>query len=89
MLGDILKELLEDLGSESRLAEAAIVAAWQDISGPQVAQVTESVVLDGKRLVVRMRSAAWRQELHLQRTAWRERLNAKLGRKAIDEIVFR
>ena len=84
-----MKELVEDLGSETRLAEGSIIAAWQDISGRQILTATESVWLEKRKLFVKLNSASWRQELHLQRSAWRDRLNQELGRDAIDEIVFR
>jgi predicted nucleic acid-binding Zn ribbon protein len=89
LLGDILKELIEDIGTGSRLGEATVIAAWQDISGPQIQRATESVRLDRKKLVVKLNSASWRQELHMQRSAWCERLNEALGRRLVDEIVFR
>lgn len=88
-LGDIMKELIETLGSSSRFGEAAIVAAWQDVSGPQVRQVTESVWLEDRKLFVKLSSASWRQELHLQRRAWCDRLNREVGKNVVDEIVFR
>jgi hypothetical protein len=88
-LGEIMKELVSELGHTSRLGEATIIAAWQDISGPRIRQVTERAWLDRGRLVVKVSSAPWRQELHLQRGAWCQRLNDKLGRQAVKEIVFR
>lgn len=84
-----MKELVESLGSGSRLGEAAVIAAWQDISGARIRHVTESVWLEDKRLFVKLDSASWRQELHLQRREWCERLNKELGRDLVDEIVFR
>jgi len=88
-LGDILKELVADLDTQTKLGEAAVVAAWQDVSGPQVKQVTEKVWMDRKTLFVKLSSASWRHELHMQRGAWCERLNRELGRNAVDQIVFR
>lgn len=84
-----MKDLVSELGHTSRFGEATIIAAWQDISGPRIRQVTETAWLEDRKLVVKLSSASWRQELHLQRTAWCQRLNEKLGRKAVDEIVFR
>ncbi|MFC2085721.1 DUF721 domain-containing protein [Bacteroidota bacterium] len=88
-LGDIMKEVVEGLGPTSRLAEGAIIAAWQDLSGSQIKSATDAVRVEKRKLIVKLNSASWRQELHLQRRMWRDRLNAELGREAIDEIVFR
>ncbi len=88
-LGDIMKELLKNLGPGTRLFEASVIAAWQDISGRRIQNATERVWLEKRRLFVKVSSASWRQELHLQRGAWRDRLNQELGREVVDEIVFR
>ncbi len=84
-----MTELVESLDASSRFGEGVIISAWQDISGRQVRRATESIRVEQRRLVVRLNSASWRQELHLQRGAWCDRLNEQLGRKMIDEIVFR
>ncbi|MFV1980585.1 MAG: DUF721 domain-containing protein [Rhodothermia bacterium] len=88
-LGDIMKELLKNLGPGTRLFEASVIAAWQDISGRQIRKATERVWLEKRRLFVKVSSASWRQELHLQRRAWCDRLNQELGRDVVDEIIFR
>ena len=88
-LGEIMSELVESLGAESRLGEGAVISAWQDVSGRQVSRATEAIWIEKKRLFVKLSSASWRQELHLERQAWCDRLNEQLGREAIDEIVFR
>ncbi len=84
-----MAELVESLDASSRFGEGVIISAWQDISGRHVSRATESIRVEQRRLVVRLNSASWRQELHLERGAWRDRLNEQLGRKMIDEIVFR
>ena len=84
-----MTDLIEGLGPQTRLAEGAVIAAWQDVSGRKIERATERIWLDKRRLIVKLRSASWRQELHLQRATWCSRLNQELGRDAVDEIVFR
>jgi hypothetical protein len=45
--------------------------------------------VQGRKLFVRITSAARRQEMHLNRSGWRDRLNEQLGDERIEEIVFR
>ena len=40
------------------------------------------------RLYVKVKSAPWRHQLHLQREGWRHRLNQHLGREIVAEVVF-
>ena len=88
-LGTILKDVVEQLNVGGKIDEARVIEAWAMLVGPQVNNVTESVWMQGHRLFVKIRSAAWRQELHLQREEWRARLNDELGKDLIEEIVFR
>ncbi len=45
--------------------------------------------MKGSTLYVKITSAAWRQELHMNRRKWRDRLNGALEAELVDEIVFR
>ena len=88
-LGSVLDALVDRLGIRGRISEAEIVETWAILAGTKINAVTDSAWLEGDRLHVKVSSAAWRQQLHMNRTSWRERLNQELGREAIKEIVFR
>lgn len=88
-LGDVLKAVIDQMGLRPRLNRAEVVEAWATLAGPQINGVTTSVWVKGRTLYVKVRSAAWRQELHMRRRQWLGRLNGELGRDLIDEIVFR
>ncbi len=65
-IGETLKAYFGRHGLIRRVRQASVVHEWADIVGEQVASVTEpdSVGKDGT-LRVRVRSAAWMQELQL------------------------
>jgi predicted nucleic acid-binding Zn ribbon protein len=88
-LGPILDAVIDRLNLRAKIDEARVVDAWAALAGPQINGVTQSVWMRGSTLYVKVRSAAWRQELHLRRRAWRERLNGDLGAAVVEEIVFR
>lgn len=88
-LGEILKSVIASLGVDSRMAEGQVLAAWQDIMSDQMKAHVDSTWLAKGKLFVRITSPAWRQELHLRRKDWCQKLNAELGREAVSEIVFR
>ena len=88
-LGQVLDAVVDRLGIRSRLSEAEVVEAWAVVAGRKINAVTDSAWLKGDRLYVKISSAAWRQQLHMNRTSWRERLNSELGKEVIAEIVFR
>jgi predicted nucleic acid-binding Zn ribbon protein len=88
-LGEVLKEVIDQLDVQAEIDEARAVETWASLAGAEINGVTESVWMDGSTLYVKITSAAWRQELHMNRRKWRERLNGELDTNPVEEIVFR
>ncbi len=88
-LGDALGDVINQLGIKRKLDETRAIEAWYQIAGPTINEVTESVWIERKKLLVKVSSSVWRQELHLQRRAWLQRLNEKAGDYVVQEIIFR
>jgi predicted nucleic acid-binding Zn ribbon protein len=88
-LGEVLKEVIDRLDVQEEIDEARVVETWAALAGAEINGVTDSVWMDGSTLYVKIASAAWRQELHMNRRKWRERLNGELATNPVDEIVFR
>ncbi len=88
-LGEVIQKVIDRLGLRTRINEARIIETWAVLAGPQINGVTSSVWMKGRTLFVKVRSGPWRQELHMRRREWRERLNTELGEELIEKIVFR
>jgi predicted nucleic acid-binding Zn ribbon protein len=88
-LSRILADLVVRYGYQDRLDAARAVDAWPELAGPAIAKVTEQVWMRDGVLHVKLSSATWRHQLQFQREAWRDRLNAHLGREVVDEVAFR
>ena len=88
-LGDAINDAIKQLGIQKKLDQARVLEAWQVIAGRAINEVTESVWIDREKLIVKLSSAVWRQELHLQRAAWLKRLHSVAENDLIKEIVFR
>jgi predicted nucleic acid-binding Zn ribbon protein len=88
-LGLVLESLIDQLGYRQKIDEARAIETWAFLAGPQINAVTEKAWVAQGKLYVRITSAPWRHELHLQRSLWRDRLNQELGRTVVEEIVFR
>ena len=88
-LGDAIDEAIGKMGIQRKLDEARVLEAWKEIAGGPIQEVTEAVWIDREKLIVKVSTAVWRQELHLQRGAWLKRLQAAAGSKAVKEIIFR
>lgn len=88
-LGEILQEVIDELGVQKEINEARVIDTWAAVAGTQINSVTESAWMKGSTLYLKITSAAWRQELHMNRRKWRERLNGALEEEIVEEIVFR
>jgi Protein of unknown function (DUF721). len=88
-LGEVLEEVLDELGVQEEIDEARVIETWATVASTKINSVTESAWMKGSTLYVKITSAPWRQELHMNRRKWRERLNGELGSDLVDEIIFR
>ena len=88
-IGNILEQLIDQMGIRSRMDKAQIIESWAILAGDHINAVTRSVWLKNDQLFVQLNSSVWRHELHLHRQQWTERLNEALGKQVIREIVFR
>lgn len=88
-LGEVLQEVIDELGVRKEIDEARVIETWASVAGDKISEVTESVWMKDSTLYVKITSAAWRQELHMNRRKWRKRLNGTLEAELVDEIIFR
>ncbi|PSQ88875.1 MAG: DUF721 domain-containing protein [Bacteroidetes bacterium QH_2_63_10] len=88
-LGEVLEEVIDELGVQKEIDEARVVDTWAAVASDKMNSVTESAWMKDSTLYVKITSAAWRQELHMNRRKWRDRLNGELDAEIVDEIVFR
>jgi len=87
-IGKILTDVIRDLGLSKKLSEQRAVIEWADIVGRRVAEHARAVRVDGGLLFVEVDSSVWSQELTLMKRNILREINARIGRKAIDNVHF-
>ena len=88
-LGEIMQELIDEMGLKPRIDGARVVEAWAFVAGTKINSLTQKAWFRSGKLYVKISSATWRHELHLRRREWLRRLNKELGEEIVEEIVFR
>ena len=83
-----IKDAVEKTGIDAALKQESAVFLWNDIVGEVVAGVTETTGVEKGVLTVKTSSPTWRQELHMQKNEILDKINKKIGSKAIKEIRF-
>jgi predicted nucleic acid-binding Zn ribbon protein len=89
-LSDALTSFLTESGLAERVEQAAVIPEWATLVGPQIAIVTEPLMIarDGT-LFVAVRTNAWMNELSLLEPQLLAAINAKPGRARISKIHWR
>lgn len=88
-LKDILSALLADSKLPFNPRDATIWKIWDEVVGPAIARNAQPLWIKDRRLRVKVSDPIWLQELSYLEVGMREKLNARLGRHAVDKIEFR
>lgn len=83
-----MDDFMEYIGLSSKMHELKILNLWDECVGESISRFSNPVELKKHKLFVKAENAAWRYELSLKKTDIINKLNERLGKKLIREIVF-
>ena len=86
---EAMLSLVRDLGIAPKMAQYDVIAAWPEVVGPQIARVTSPERMENGVLYVAVTTAPWRTELAMKRLDLIEKLNTRIGTRALNDIRFR
>ena len=87
-ISTLLDGVLEDLGAAGKIRECQALLAWESVAGPQLARHARAVRVQRGRLQLAVPSAVWRTHLSFSKRLLVERINQRLGRRVIHDLVF-
>lgn len=87
-LAAVMEEALRKLELGDAALEARAIMLWPELVGPQVAQATEALRMQGGTLLVTTRSSAWSQELSFQKIALARKFKERLGKEFVKDFRF-
>ncbi|NEN23890.1 DUF721 domain-containing protein [Cryomorpha ignava] len=88
-LGDAINRLLKAYGLEEGYYAAAVVTHWEKLMGPAVSRRTQSIKIQKGVLIVKIESAALRQELSYSKDKIMTQINRELGVRIIKSVELR
>lgn len=84
-----VEKMLKDLHLGKTLLQYKVMEEWGTLVGERIARVTNPErVIDGK-LVVKVRSSAWRNELTFMKSEIIKKINETLKEEIITDIIFK
>lgn len=87
-LKEAIEELLTVYKLKDKLLQTRLINSWEKVMGKSVANRTGEIYISGKKLFVKISSAALREELSYSREKILTLLNESAGAKVIDEVVL-
>lgn len=85
----VIEQVINDLQLGRTLLQYRVLEEWGTYVGGRIAQVTTPErVVDGK-LIVKVKSSAWRNELTFMKKEILSRINSKFNEEIIIDIIFK
>ena len=86
-IAQVICEYLGNKKLTDKLDEARIIAAWHEELG--FSKQTNEIYIKNKVLFVNLSSSILRNELYMMRSTLVQRLNEKVGKNVINDVIFR
>lgn len=87
-ISEVLNDLVREYRLGPKLREAAVINAWDNVTGKAITSRTSSIYIKNGVLHVHITSSVVKNELMMLREALRERLNREVGSEVVKEIVI-
>ena len=85
-LKKVLKKTIKNSSFKNAILQENAVSMWPDVVGKNISNISEATSVDKGVLFVNVKSATWKQELYMQKHEIINKINKKIGSKAIKEI---
>jgi predicted nucleic acid-binding Zn ribbon protein len=87
-IGDAIKQMLKQYGLEEKLNQVKITSSWEILMGKTIARYTSAIYFKEGTLIVKLSSAALRQELLYAKSKIILKINTEIGKDIVRDIVF-
>jgi predicted nucleic acid-binding Zn ribbon protein len=88
LIGEVLAELLHQYGLNDRVKEFDAVNSWAEVVGEDIARRTKAANVRDGALIVEVSNSTWRNELFYLKADIIEKINQRIGKKIIHDIIF-
>jgi hypothetical protein len=87
-LSDSLDKMLDELHLKKTFQQSQAIELWDDVVGENLATKTEPVKIEHGKLVIKVSSPVWRNELQFHKEKIKSDLNDRLGKQIVRTIIF-
>ena len=85
---DLMKDVIKDNKLTKGMHQLSVNDAWGKLMGKGVVSYTNSVILNGKTLIVNLKSSVLREELSYGKAKIVKLMNEELGEELISKLIL-
>ena len=85
-LKKVLKKTIENSSFKNAILQENAISIWPNVVGKNISKISKATSVDKGVLFVKVESATWKQELHMQKNEIINKINEKIRSKTIKEI---
>lgn len=87
-IGDAMKNFMQKSRLKNGLKTAQLEDVWAEVMGPVIAKYTDKVQIINQKLFIRTSNGPLKNELQFQKPLIIERINEKMGKNTVTEVVI-
>ena len=88
-IGQVIKKLIKNKKLSKRLDALIVIDVWNNIIGKDLEKYIKSTKLVDDKLYVTLRSSIVRNEMSYKKTQLIQRINKKLNKEVIKDIILK
>ena len=88
-IGIVIKKLLKDQKLEGRLKELDVLELSEELLGKNLMKYINDLSVKNGTLIIKVRSAAVRNELSYQKSEIIKKINEQVGNKILQKIILK
>ena len=85
---DLMKNVIKENNLTKGMSQISVTEAWAKLMGNGVVSYTNSITLNGKTLVVKLKSSVLREELSYGKEKIIKMMNEELGENLISKLLL-
>ena len=89
IIGDIVRKLMKNPKLAKKLDELDALNICKEVIGEKLNKYINDIIISNGKLIIKLKSAVLRNELSYQRTNIITKVNNKLGKEIIKEIILK
>ena len=89
IIGDIIRKLMKNPKLAKKLDELDALNICKEVIGEKLNKYINDIIISNGKLIIKLKSAVLRNELSYQKTNIITKVNNKLGKEIIKEIILK